>query len=84
MSPISVTELAARLGRWSAGRGPLYLLLAARLRALIDDGELPPGTGLPTDRALAAALSAGRTTVVAAYDLLRDEGRLVRRQPRRR
>ncbi|WP_436523501.1 PLP-dependent aminotransferase family protein [Actinoplanes sp. HUAS TT8] len=77
MEPI---ELAARLGRWSAGRGPLYLLLAGRLRALIDDGELPPGTALPTDRALAAGLSAGRTTVVAAYDLLRQEGRLVRRQ----
>ncbi|GAA2897947.1 putative GntR-family regulatory protein [Actinoplanes cyaneus] len=77
MSPI---ELAARLGRWSAGRGPLYLLLAGRLRALIDDGELPPGTALPTDRALAAGLAAGRTTVVAAYDLLRQEGRLVRRQ----
>ncbi|GAA4597954.1 DNA-binding transcriptional MocR family regulator [Actinoplanes octamycinicus] len=80
MSPISPADLAARLGRWSAGRGPLYLLLAGRLRALIDDGELPPGTGLPTDRALAAGLSAGRTTVVAAYDLLRQEGRLVRRQ----
>lgn len=77
MDPI---ELASRLGRWSAGRGPLYLLLAGRLRALIDDGDLPPGTPLPTDRALAAGLSAGRTTVVAAYDLLRDEGRLVRRQ----
>ncbi|WP_232297450.1 MULTISPECIES: PLP-dependent aminotransferase family protein [unclassified Actinoplanes] len=73
-------ELAARLGRWSAGRGPLYLLLAGRLRALIDDGDLPPGAALPTDRALATALSAGRTTVVAAYDLLRQEGRLVRRQ----
>ncbi|MEV4276634.1 PLP-dependent aminotransferase family protein [Actinoplanes xinjiangensis] len=80
MSPIGVAELTARLGRWSAGRGPLYLLLAGRLRALIDDGDLPPGTGLPTDRALAAGLSAGRTTVVAAYDLLRAEGRLVRRQ----
>ncbi|KUL36700.1 aminotransferase-like domain-containing protein [Actinoplanes awajinensis] len=80
MSPIPPAELAARLGRWSAGRGPLYLLLAGRLRALIDDGDLPPGTGLPTDRALAAGLSAGRTTVVAAYDLLRQEGRLVRRQ----
>ncbi|GLW31495.1 PLP-dependent aminotransferase family protein [Actinoplanes regularis] len=80
MSPISPAELTARLGRWSAGRGPLYLLLAGRLRALIDDGELPPGTALPTDRALAGGLSAGRTTVVAAYDLLRQEGRLVRRQ----
>lgn len=62
------------------GRGPLYLLLAARLRALVDEGALPPGTLLPPDRRLAKALSVGRTTVVAAYDTLRQEGRLVRRQ----
>jgi DNA-binding transcriptional MocR family regulator len=77
MDPIELTE---RLGRWSAGRGPLYLLLATRLRQLIDEGELPPGTPLPPDRALASVLAAGRGTVVAAYDLLRMEGRLVRRQ----
>ncbi|MGW7687031.1 aminotransferase-like domain-containing protein [Kribbella sp. NPDC054772] len=69
-----------RLGRWSSGRGPLYLLLASRLRQLIDDGELPPGVLLPPDRALAGALAVGRTTVVAAYDLLRAEGRITRRQ----
>ncbi|MEU7294034.1 PLP-dependent aminotransferase family protein [Streptomyces exfoliatus] len=82
MEPIdaSVTDLTARLGRWSAGRGPLYLLLAARLRRLIDEAALPPGTLLPPDRRLAQALSVGRTTVVAAYDTLRQEGRLVRRQ----
>jgi len=68
------------LGRWSSGRGPLYVLLASRLRQLIDDGELPPGELLPPDRALAAALAVGRTTVVAAYDLLRAEGRITRRQ----
>lgn len=77
MEPIDLTE---RLGRWSAGRGPLHLLLAARLRRLIDDGDLPPATPLPPDRALAAALAVGRSTVVAAYDLLRDEGRIVRRR----
>lgn len=77
MDPIELTE---RLGRWSAGRGPLYLLLATRLRQLIDEGELPPGASLPPDRALACALAAGRSTVVAAYDLLRMEGRVVRRQ----
>ncbi|MFD4356686.1 PLP-dependent aminotransferase family protein [Nocardia sp. NPDC058518] len=77
MDPITVTD---RLGRWSAGRGPLYALLAAGLRGLIDDGELPPGTLLPPDRKLAVALSVGRSTVVAAYDLLHDEGRIVRRQ----
>ncbi|WET78985.1 PLP-dependent aminotransferase family protein [Amycolatopsis sp. QT-25] len=69
-----------RLGRWSSGRGPLYVLLAARLRTLIDDGELPPGSRLPPDRALASALAVGRSTVVAAYDQLAVEGRIVRRQ----
>lgn len=77
MEPINVAE---RLGRWSAGRGALYALLAARLRRLIDDGELPAGTALPPDRALASTLSVGRSTVVAAYDLLQSEGRIVRRQ----
>jgi DNA-binding transcriptional MocR family regulator len=77
MRPI---ELSDRLGRWSSGRGPLYVLLAARLRRLIDDGELPPGVLLPPDRALSAALAVGRTTVVAAYELLRSEGRITRRQ----
>ncbi|MEV6768277.1 PLP-dependent aminotransferase family protein [Nocardia sp. NPDC051030] len=77
MEPIDVPE---RLGRWSSGRGPLYVLLAARLRQLIDDGELPPGTPLPPDRVFAANLAVGRSTVVAAYDLLESEGRIVRRR----
>ncbi len=77
MEPIQLTE---RLGRWSSGRGPLNVLLAARLRGLIDEGDLPPGTALPPDRQLAALLAVGRSTVVAAYELLRAEGRIVRRQ----
>lgn len=72
--------MVERLGRWSSGRGPLYVLLATRLRRLIDDGELPPGVLLPPDRALAGALAVGRTTVVGAYELLRSEGRITRRQ----
>jgi DNA-binding transcriptional MocR family regulator len=78
MEPIET--LVAQLGRWSAGRGPLYLLLAARLRQLIDEGTLAPDTSLPPDRSLAAALAVGRTTVVAAYDTLRQEGKIVRQQ----
>jgi DNA-binding transcriptional MocR family regulator len=58
----------------------LHVLLAARLRRLIDEGELSPGEPLPPDRALAAALAVGRSTVVAAYDLLRQDERIVRRQ----
>jgi DNA-binding transcriptional MocR family regulator len=72
--------LVTLLGRWSAGRGPLYLLLAGRIRQLIDDGELAPGTLLPPDRTLATALAVGRTTVVSAYDLLTQDGKIVRRQ----
>jgi DNA-binding transcriptional MocR family regulator len=78
--PFALDELVARLGRWSAGRGPLYVLLAARLRRMIDDGELGPGAALPPDRALARALAVGRATVVAAYDLLGQDGKIVRRQ----
>ena len=66
--PMGPAELADRLGRWSAGRGPLYLLLAARLRRLVDEGELPAGTALPPDRTLASTLAVGRGTVVAAYE----------------
>jgi DNA-binding transcriptional MocR family regulator len=77
MEPIGLVE---RLGRWSSGRGPLYVLLATRMRTLIDDGELPPGSRLPPDRVLASALAVGRSTVVAAYDQLTVEGRIVRRQ----
>ncbi|WP_280478283.1 PLP-dependent aminotransferase family protein [Nocardia cyriacigeorgica] len=77
MEPIDV---AARLGRWATGRGPLYVLLAGRLRRLIDVGDLPPGGPLPPDRAFAKQLAVGRNTVVAAYDLLAAEGRIVRRQ----
>jgi DNA-binding transcriptional MocR family regulator len=77
MNPI---ELCERLGRWSSGRGSLHALLAAQLRRLIDEGELPPGELLPPDRGLATALAVGRSTVVAAYDLLRQDGRIVRRQ----
>lgn len=75
-----VGDLVGLLGRWAAGRGPLYLLLAARLRALIDDGLLVPGTLLPPDRIFARGLAVGRGTVVSAYDLLQQEGKLVRRQ----
>jgi DNA-binding transcriptional MocR family regulator len=76
----NLDEFATLLGRWSSGRGPLYLLLAAKIRALIDDGELPPGGPLPPERALARRLAVGRGTVVAAYDRLQEEGRVTRRQ----
>ncbi|MCS7481160.1 PLP-dependent aminotransferase family protein [Umezawaea endophytica] len=80
--PWSVDRLVAQLGRWSVSRGPLYLLLAERLRQLIDSGQLPPRAALPPDRVLAGRLAVGRTTVVAAYDRLRQERKLERHQGR--
>src|SRR5687767_11375473 len=80
MNEANLDDLVDLLGRWASGRGPLYLLLTARLRALIDDGVLPPDEPLPPDRVLARRLAVGRGTVVAAYDLLQQEGRVVRRQ----
>ncbi|AHH98376.1 PLP-dependent aminotransferase family protein [Kutzneria albida] len=80
--PWPVDRLVAQLGRWSAGRGPLYLLLALRLRQLIESGQLPPMAALPADRTLAERLAVGRGTVVAAYDRLRQDHKLDRHQGR--
>lgn len=80
MNGANLDDLVDLLGRWASGRGPLYLLLATRLRALIDDGVLASGTPLPPDRVLAERLAVGRGTVVAAYDLLQQEARVSRRQ----
>ncbi|MFC0437913.1 PLP-dependent aminotransferase family protein [Kutzneria buriramensis] len=80
--PWPADRLVAQLGRWSASRGPLYLLLAERLRQLIDSGQLPQRAMLPPDRVLAQRLAVGRNTVVAAYERLRQDGKVDRHQGR--
>ncbi len=75
------TPTAPTLTGWtSASSGPLYRRLAEAIRAAIRRGELLSGSRLPTERALASELSVSRSTVVAAYDLLRGEGWLESRQ----
>ncbi|OLR90783.1 aminotransferase-like domain-containing protein [Actinokineospora bangkokensis] len=72
---VTARRLVSLLGRWrddgtrlgSAG-------LAAGVRRLVLDGRLPPGTTLPAERELAAALGVSRTLVGAAWELLRQEG----------
>jgi DNA-binding transcriptional MocR family regulator len=54
--------------------------LAAALRGAIQRGDLPDGTRLPPERQLAEQLLVSRTTVVAAYELLRQDDMLDRRQ----
>lgn len=50
-----------------------YRRLADSFRRQIASGELAPGARLPSERELADAASVSRTTVVAAYNLLRGD-----------
>jgi DNA-binding transcriptional MocR family regulator len=72
-------ELVNSLGHWPAGPEPLYQRLAEALHAAIDR-EIPVGATLPPERRLAELLHVSRTTVVAAYRILRQEGLLQSRQ----
>jgi DNA-binding transcriptional regulator YhcF (GntR family) len=72
-------ELVNGLGHWPAGPEPLYQRLAEALRAAIER-DLPVGATLPPERRLAELLHVSRTTVVAAYRILRQEGLLRSRQ----
>ena len=81
-------QLVRLLGDWQGrqpggpglARGPGYTRLAASVRALLLDARLPAGARLPAERRLAEALGLSRTTVAAAYRLLREEGYLASRQ----
>ncbi len=66
-------DFARALGNWSDGEGPAYRRLAGALIAAIRRGETGPGQRLPAERVLARLLSVSRTTVVAAYEILRQE-----------
>ncbi len=78
-SAIRGPQLARLLGSWH-GRGPEYVALSGTLRALVTDGRLPLALRLPAERELADALGISRTTVTAAYRLLRESGHLTSRR----
>jgi DNA-binding transcriptional MocR family regulator len=71
--------LVRQLGIWSKGKGALHQKLALALTNAVRHGPLTPGARLPSERALAKALRISRTTVVAAYDTLRENQWLDRR-----
>jgi len=74
-------DVAASLGEsWVDGDGPLYAKLARSLHRAIDDGHLPGGSYLPSERVLAHTLFVSRSTVVAAYRTLREQGTLASRR----
>lgn len=67
-------SLARLLGQWNLGAAPAYRELADVVRLLILDGRVALDVALPSERSLAATLGISRTTVTAAYSLLRDQG----------
>jgi DNA-binding transcriptional MocR family regulator len=76
----SAEWVARMLLQTGAKTGPLHRQLSDGLAELIDRGELPPHAVLPPERSLAAVLTMSRTTVVAAYQTLREQGRVERRR----
>ena len=73
-------ELIPHLGVWPTGPGPLQQKLARGLVDAIRKGAVQPGIRLPSERSLAQSLAISRTTVVAAYDALRQSGWLESRR----
>lgn len=80
MPPTPVADLGPMLIGWSEGDIPLNEQLARALAALIRQGDLAPGTRLPSERDLSRQLGISRTTVVAAYERLRSDELIRSRQ----
>ena len=78
--PAAELDFVHSLGSWSQASGPVYRRLANGLRSAVLRGDLEPGRRVPAERNLARLLAVSRTTVVAAYEILRQEGWLETRQ----
>ncbi len=70
------SDVAGALADWKRGHGPLLARLAGALETAILRGTVPTGTRLPSERDLARDLRLSRSTVVAAYDRLKADGRI--------
>jgi DNA-binding transcriptional MocR family regulator len=77
---LNPASLVAAIGDWRAGDRPAFRALAAAIAAAADRGDLPAGALLPPERRFAEAVGVSRGTVVAAYDVLRASGVVLRRQ----
>jgi DNA-binding transcriptional MocR family regulator len=76
---VSASRVATLLGS-AAARSPAYRGIADGLRLLVADGRILPGTRLPSERDLTAALGVSRTTVARAYEVLREQGYVASRR----
>ena len=64
----------------AASPATLYQQIVDGLKRQVSEGRLPPGTALPSFRALAADLMVSVITVKRAYEELEREGLIYRRQ----
>jgi GntR family transcriptional regulator len=64
----------------SAAPGPLYRQIVEAMKREVSAGRLPPGSILPSFRALAEELLVSLITVKRAYEQLEHEGIIYRRQ----
>ena len=76
-STIGARTLVAAVGADVAGSG--FRSLATGIAAAIERGDLPVGARLPSERSLSATAGCSRGTVVAAYEVLRGQGLVLRR-----
>ncbi len=70
---LAASALIDMLGQWRSDV-PAYEALAERIRLLLIDGRISADVRLPSERELSDRLDLSRTTITAAYRLLRDTG----------
>lgn len=70
---LAAGTLASLLGDWR-GESPAYEALAERIQLLLIDGRISADVRLPSERELSDQLELSRTTITAAYGVLRDFG----------
>src|SRR5256885_2433008 len=73
-------DLLAEPGALTQQAGPLYQRLSSDIQTAMERGTVSPGMLLPPERVLAARIGVSRSTVVAAYERLREAGLVERRQ----
>jgi DNA-binding LacI/PurR family transcriptional regulator len=82
MGKIKSAAISKLLDFQLPGQRPATKEIGAHVRALIKNGTLPAGTGIPSTKALAAAWGVFPNTIKLALDPLVKEGLLDRRQNR--
>ena len=73
-------NIIQHLGGQIPRKVPLSRVIGDRLRTLLQEGTLKPGTQLPPEPEMAKALGVSRMTLRQALNILEREGTIVRRQ----